>query len=125
MSRFASTSSAIPSAKYSWSLFSLRSVNGSTAMDFSLTTFVAACVGCFVAARLASQNLSANSAASAATTPSPAASRIRFGRDLGCAAEARPAGVAGATATMVSGAARTGSRIASITLTCAASMFPA
>jgi hypothetical protein len=28
-------SSAIPSAKYSWSFFSLRSPNGSTAIDFS------------------------------------------------------------------------------------------
>jgi hypothetical protein len=41
-----STSSAIPLAKYSWSFFSLRSRNGRTAMDLSLTTLVPAVFVC-------------------------------------------------------------------------------
>ena len=85
-----SVSSAIPSAKYSWSFFSLMSVKGNTAMDLSLTTFAAVVVGCFVAACFVSQNLPANIAVSVATTASPAATRIRLRRDLDCAAEAVP-----------------------------------
>ncbi len=53
-------SSAMPSAKYSWSFFSLMSTNGKTAIDLSLTTVLAAVRADSTAPfRLDSHNLSA------------------------------------------------------------------
>jgi hypothetical protein len=60
------------------------SVKGSTAMDLSLTTFVAAVVGCCAVTCFDSQNLAASSVKSeTAMAASPAASKMRLRRDLG------------------------------------------
>ena len=98
-------SSAIPSARYSWSFFSLMSVNGSTAMDFSeiaaaagATVGIPAATGCSVATSFDGQNLStpnrrgqiAQAPRPASVIPSAATSaivRVRLGRGArGCAA---------------------------------------
>src|SRR5450432_3839361 len=98
------------------------SVNGSTAMDLSLTTFVARVGGLSVAACFENQNLSANIAASAATTASPAASRIRLRRNLGGVAVVPDDGV---TAGMLPCAVGSDLLIAPISLAYAGSIFPA
>src|ERR1700683_2057803 len=93
------------------------SVKGNTAMDLSLTTFVASVFVWPDAVCFVGQNLSASSAVSTiATTASPTTSTIPLRRNLGCAACAVPIDVPGAPHAGDSRAACAGSRMGVVSL---------
>ena len=92
----ARSSSAMPSAKYSWSCFSLISENGSTAMDFSVAADVEAAMPFGGTAR---HGCHASSTTAAATATTAAILQLNFRGNVNGSARLMPgSGAGGASA---------------------------